>query len=66
MINVECRRDLMNPCRFGGALLLLLLVGILGGTNAGFNAAVAQDDPGIARLEMKFERPRQITVFGGK
>ncbi|MBT7639883.1 MAG: hypothetical protein HN598_05305, partial [Planctomycetes bacterium] len=58
MINVECRRDLMNPCRFGGALLLLLLVGSLGG----FNAAVAQDDPGIARLEMKFERPRQITV----
>ena len=66
MIIVECRRDLMNPCRFGGALLLLLLVGILGGINAGFNVAVAQQDPGIARLEMKFERPRQITVFGGK
>lgn len=27
---------------------------------------MAQEDPGIPRLELKFERPRQITVFGGK
>jgi len=36
----------------------------------GFQAATASaqdaDDPGIARLELKFERPRQITVFGGE
>ena len=32
------------------------------------SAVFAQDadDPGIARLELKFERPRQITVFGGE
>ena len=29
-------------------------------------AAQEADDPGIARLELKFERPRQITVFGGE
>ncbi|MGE4618565.1 MAG: hypothetical protein AAEJ04_02010 [Planctomycetota bacterium] len=28
-------------------------------------SVMAQDDPGIARLELKFERPRQVTVFGG-
>ncbi len=32
----------------------------------GGSTAFAQDDPGIARLELKFERPRQITVFGGE
>ena len=48
--------------------MILLMVTIL--VPAGFLdcSVFAQDadDPGIARLELKFERPRQITVFGGK
>lgn len=35
------------------------------GTVFSSRGSVAQDDPGIPRLELKFERPRQITVFGG-
>ncbi|MGE4612749.1 MAG: hypothetical protein AAEJ46_00195 [Planctomycetota bacterium] len=46
--------------------LALLMVMILVGYSGGVAPLAAQDDPGIARLEMKFERPRQITVFGGK
>ncbi len=46
--------------------LALLMVMILVGSSEGVFSLEAQDDPGIARLELKFERPRQITVFGGK
>ena len=46
--------------------LALLMVMILVGSSGGVASLDAQDDPGIARLELKFERPRQITVFGGK
>ncbi len=46
--------------------LALLMVMILAGFSGGVISLDAQDDPGIARLELKFERPRQITIFGGK
>ena len=49
-------------------LLMVTISAPFGFQNFGFAEATAfaQDDPGIARLELKFERPRQITVFGGE
>ncbi|MGE4602084.1 MAG: hypothetical protein AAEJ65_04190 [Planctomycetota bacterium] len=41
-----------------------LLAGLL--TAMPLQPVMAQEDPGIPRLELKFERPRQITIFGGK
>ena len=61
--NTTNRAGSSLPAAFGSRSALCLLVLLLAAVPV--VAVVAQDDPGIPRLELKFERPRQVTIFGG-